>query len=40
MPSGTRIGDEYCQAVLPIVQVQLAKAGVRVAAALNEVFKS
>jgi nuclease S1 len=39
MPSGTEIVDEYCKIALPLIQKQLAKAGVRVAAVLNEIFK-
>ena len=32
MPSGTRIDDTYCRMAIPIIEEQLAKAGVRVAA--------
>jgi nuclease S1 len=39
MPSGSKIGDEYYKMALPLLQKQLAKAGVRVAAVLNEIFK-
>jgi hypothetical protein len=28
--SGTALGDDYCMMALPIIQIQLAKAGVRV----------
>ena len=38
MKSGTRIGNDYCSMALPIIQKQLAKAGVRLASALNEIF--
>jgi hypothetical protein len=36
--SGTKLGDEYYRWALPIVQKQLAKAGVRLAWMLDEVF--
>lgn len=36
---GTKLGEEYYQMALPIAETQLAKAGVRVAAVLNEVFR-
>jgi hypothetical protein len=36
--SGTRLGDEYCRFALPIIQKQLAKAGIRIAWMLNEIF--
>jgi hypothetical protein len=36
---GTKLGSEYYAFALPIVQRQLAKAGVRLAYTLNEVFK-
>ena len=39
MKPGTRLGGDYCQSMLPIAQTQLAKAGVRVAAMLNEIFR-
>ena len=39
MDSGTRLGDDYCSMALPIIQEQLAKAGIRVAIILNEIFK-
>ena len=39
IPSGTKLGDEYCNMALPLIQKQLAKAGVRVVAVLNEIFK-
>ena len=39
MKSGTRLGEDYCLSTLPIVQKQLAKAGIRVAAVLNEIFR-
>jgi hypothetical protein len=38
MPSGTALGDSYFLMALPLIQMQLAKAGVRVAWVLNEVF--
>jgi nuclease S1 len=37
--SGTVLGDDYCRMALPIIQRQLAKAGIRVAYTLNEIFK-
>ena len=37
--SGTAIGDDYCRMALPIIQRHLAKAGIRVAYTLNEIFK-
>jgi len=36
---GARLGKDYCNFALPVIQEQLAKAGVRVAAELNAVFK-
>jgi hypothetical protein len=39
MPSGTELGNEYCVFALPIIQKQLAKAGIRIAFVLNEIFK-
>jgi len=39
MKSGTKLGDEYFRFALPIIQRQLAKAGVRTARTLNEIFK-
>jgi nuclease S1 len=39
MKSGARIGNDYCSMALPIIQKQLAKAGIRVASALNEIFR-
>ena len=35
---GTRLGEEYYQLALPIVRLQLARAGVRVAWMLNQFF--
>jgi hypothetical protein len=37
--SGTALDDDYCRMALPIIQMQLAKAGVRVAATLNAIFR-
>jgi nuclease S1 len=37
--SGTTLGDDYQRMALPIIQRQLAKAGIRVAYTLNEIFK-
>ena len=39
MKSGTRLGEDYCQSMLPIVEKQLAEAGIRVAAVLNAIFR-
>ncbi len=39
MPSGTKLDDNYCRMALPIIQTQLAKAAIRVAATLNEIFR-
>jgi hypothetical protein len=39
MQSGSALGDDYCRMALPIIQRQLAKAGIRVAYTLNEIFK-
>jgi hypothetical protein len=38
MRSGTKLGDDYCRTALPIIQRQLAKAGIRVAWILNRIF--
>lgn len=35
---GTRLGDEYCNFALPIIQRQLAKAGIRTAFILNGIL--
>jgi nuclease S1 len=37
--SGAKLGNNYCNFALPIIRRQLAKAGVRVAATLNAIFK-
>jgi hypothetical protein len=39
MKPGTKLGEEYFQMALPIVRRQLAKAGVRVAWVLNQIFR-
>jgi hypothetical protein len=39
MKAGTKLGDDYCRFALPIIQKQLAKAGIRVAWTLNEIFR-
>jgi nuclease S1 len=39
IPSGTAIGEDYCRWALPIIQEQLAKAGVRLAWVLNQIFR-
>lgn len=35
--SDAKLGDEYCQFALPIIQTQLAKAGIWIAWTLNEI---
>jgi hypothetical protein len=37
--SGTKLGNEYCAFALPLIQQQLAKAGIRLAYVLNGIFK-
>jgi hypothetical protein len=39
MKSGTKLGDDYYRMALPTIQRQLAKAGIRTAWTLNEIFK-
>jgi hypothetical protein len=39
MKSGTKIGAEYYAFALPIIEEQLAKAGIRIAWMLNEIFR-
>ena len=39
MRSGTKLGDDYCRMALPLIQRQLAMAGIRVAWMLNEIFR-
>jgi hypothetical protein len=39
MKSGTKLGDDYCWMAMPIIQKQLAKAGIRLAWTLNEIFR-
>lgn len=36
---GTKLGDEYVEKVTPIIKMQLVKAGLRLAAVLNQTFK-
>jgi len=36
---GTKLGDEYHKLALPIVRLQLARAGVRLAWVLNQLFR-
>jgi hypothetical protein len=36
---GTRLGSEYCREALPQIQLQLAKAGIRTAWVLNQIFR-
>jgi hypothetical protein len=36
---GTKLDDSYCQMALPVIQLQLAKAGVRVAWVVNQIFR-
>jgi hypothetical protein len=37
--SGTKLGEDYCRFALPIIQWRLAQSAVRVAFALNRIFK-
>ena len=39
MEPWTNLGEEYCRFALPIIQEQLAQAGIRVAFTLNEIFR-
>ncbi len=39
MRSGTNLDDDYCRMALPMIQRQLAKAGIRVAWTLNGIFR-
>jgi nuclease S1 len=39
MQSGANLGDDYCSMALPVIQRQLAKAGIRLAYTLNNIFK-
>jgi nuclease S1 len=39
LKSGAKLGDEYYQVALPIARQQLARAGVRVAWMLNQIFR-
>lgn len=39
MKSGTNISREYCKVWVPVIQKQLAKAGIRTAWMLNQIFK-
>jgi len=36
---GTRLGADYCRAALPVIQKQLAKAAIRTAWVLNQIFQ-
>jgi hypothetical protein len=36
---GTALGEDCCRMALPIIQEQLAKAGVRLTWILNEIFR-
>jgi hypothetical protein len=36
---GAKLGDQYCRMALPIIQIQLAKAGTRIAWTLNTIFQ-
>jgi hypothetical protein len=38
IPSGTKLGDDYVRMAAPVIQEQLAKAGIRIAWTLNEIF--
>ena len=37
--SGTKLGEDYCQSALPIIQLRLAQSAVRSAATLNQIFR-
>jgi hypothetical protein len=39
MRSGSKLGDEYVVRAIPIIEAQLAKAGIRIAWILNEIFQ-
>jgi hypothetical protein len=39
MKSGTELGDDYCRMAIPIIQLQLARAGIRLSWMLNEIFR-
>jgi nuclease S1 len=39
MKSGAKLGNDYYRFALPVIQKQLAKAGIRTAFILNEIFK-
>jgi hypothetical protein len=39
IPSGAKLGEEYCRFALLIIQLQLARSAVRVASTLNQIFK-
>jgi hypothetical protein len=38
--TGDALGDEYYEAAIPVIDLQLRKAGVRLAAVLNEIFSA
>jgi nuclease S1 len=39
MKSGTTLSDDYARMAMPIIQQQLAKAGIRIPWMLNEIFR-
>ena len=39
IPSGLKLGEDYCRFALPIIQRRLAQSAVRVASTLNRIFK-
>jgi hypothetical protein len=39
IPSGMKLGEDYCRFALPIIQRRLAQSAVRVASTLNQIFK-
>jgi len=39
IPSGAKLGEEYCRLALPIIQLRLAQSAVRVASTLNEILR-
>ena len=39
IPSGTKLGEDYCRFALPIIQQRLAQSAVRLATTINRTFK-
>ena len=38
IPSGLKLGEDYCRSALPIIQLRLAQSAIRVASRLNQIF--